>query len=137
VNTRKVKDMTTEDRLRNYILSKYKSLREFSQKIDMPYSTINTIMKRGIDNSSVNNIIRICQALNISTDDLVNGKIVPVMEDRSGTVRIEDIMEETKLKLLNADQLTIGDRPADETDITAILNSFEIVLEMQKKRMIK
>ena len=129
--------MTTEDRLRNYILSKYKSLREFSQKIDMPYSTINTIMKRGIDNSSVNNIIRICQALNISTDDLVNGKIVPVMEDHSGTVRIEDIVEDTKQKLLNADHLTIGDRPADETDITAILNSFEIVLEMQKKRMIK
>ena len=137
MNTRKVKDMTTEDRLRNYILNKYRSLREFSQKIDMPYSTINTIMKRGIDNSSVNNIIRICQALNISTDDLVNGKIVPVMEYHSGTVRIEDIMEETKQKLLNADHLTIGDRPADETDITAILNSFEIVLEMQKKRMIK
>lgn len=127
--------MTTEDRLRKYILSKYKSLREFSQKIDMPYSTINTIMKRGIDNSSVNNIIRICQALNISTDDLVNGKIVPVMEDNNATIRIEDIIEETKLKLLNADHLTIGDRSADDADITAILNQLEIVIEMQKKRM--
>lgn len=127
--------MTTEDRLRKYILSKYKSLWEFSQKIDMPYSTINTIMKRGIDNSSVNNIIRICQALNISTDDLVNGKIVPVMEDNNATIRIEDIIEETKLKLLNADHLTIGDRSADDADITAILNQLEIVIEMQKKRM--
>lgn len=127
--------MTTEDRLRNYILSKYRSLREFSQIIDMPYSTINTIMKRGIDNSSVNNIIRICQALNISTDDLVNGKIVPVMEDNNATIRIEDIIEETKLKLLNADHLTIGDRSADDADITAILNQLEIVIEMQKKRM--
>lgn len=59
------------------------------------------------------------------------------MDDHSGTIRIEDIMEETKLKLLNADQLTIGDRLADEADITAILNSLEIVVEMQKKRMIK
>ena len=127
--------MTTEDRLRNYILSKYRSLREFSQKIDMPYSTINTIMKRGIDNSSVNNIIRICQALNISTDDLVNGKIVPVMEDHSTTISIEDIIEEAKLKLLNADHLTIGDRSADEADITAIINQLEIAIEIQKKRM--
>ncbi len=127
--------MTTEDRLRNYILSKYRSLREFSQKIDMPYSTINTIMKRGIDNSSVNNIIRICQALNISTDDLVNGKIVPNTEDHSDTIRIEDILEETKQKLLNADNLTIGDRSADESDITAIINQLEIAIEIQKKRM--
>ena len=127
--------MTTEDRLRNYILSKYRSLREFSQKIDMPYSTINTIMKRGIDNSSVNNIIRICQALNISTDDLVNGKIVPNTEDHRDTIRIEDILEETKQKLLNADNLTIGDRSADEADITAIINQLEIAIEIQKKRM--
>ena len=127
--------MTTEDRLRKYILTKYRSLREFSQKIDMPYSTINTIMKRGIDNSSVNNIIRICQALNISTDDLVNGRIVSNSVCDSGTIRIEDIMEETKQKLLNAEHLTIGNRSADEADITAILNSMEIVVEMQKKRM--
>lgn len=128
--------MTTEDRLRNYILSKYRSLREFSQKIDMPYSTINTIMKRGIDNSSVNNIIKICQALNISTDDLVNGKIVPVATDPVEAISIESILEETKQKILNADNLTIGDRFADAADVTAILNTFEIVLEMQKKRMI-
>lgn len=65
----------TEDLLKERILSEYKSIREFTQKIDMPYSTLDTILKRGVRNASVDNIIKICEFLNISTDALINGRI--------------------------------------------------------------
>lgn len=65
----------TEDLLKEKILSEYKSIREFTQKIEMPYSTLDTILKRGIRNASVDNVIRICDFLGISTDALINGKI--------------------------------------------------------------
>ena len=38
----------SEDLLKDLILEKYKSIREFTQEIDMPYSTVDTILKRGI-----------------------------------------------------------------------------------------
>lgn len=66
---------TIEEQLKEMILSKYKSVREFSLLIDMPYSTLDSIFKRGIGNASVSNIIRICKALNISADGLSQGKI--------------------------------------------------------------
>ena len=65
----------TEDLLKEKILSEYKSIREFTQKIEMPYSTLDTILKRGIRNASVDNVIRICDFLEISTDALINGRI--------------------------------------------------------------
>ena len=65
----------SEDKLREYILSKYKSIREFTVAIDMPYSTIDSIFKRGIRKASVDNLIKICDFLDISTDALINGKI--------------------------------------------------------------
>lgn len=65
----------TEDLLKEKILSEYKSIREFTQKIEMPYSTLDTILKRGIRNASVDNVIRICDFLGISTDALINGRI--------------------------------------------------------------
>ena len=67
--------MSVELELKELILSKYKSLREFAIKIDMPYSTIDTILKRGVDKANINNIIRICKELNIDTEALGEGKI--------------------------------------------------------------
>lgn len=45
-----------EQKLKDYILSRYKSIREFALNIEMPYSTIDTILKRGINKASVGNI---------------------------------------------------------------------------------
>ena len=68
--------MTIEDKLKKLILSKYKSIREFTTTIDIPYSTLDTILKRGIRKSNVDNIIKICESLDISADALVNGEII-------------------------------------------------------------
>ena len=68
--------MTIEENLKSLVLSRYSSIREFSIALDMPYSTLDSIFKRGVDNASVANIIRICEALSISADELAAGKIV-------------------------------------------------------------
>lgn len=67
--------MTREEKLKLLILSRYKSIREFTIAIDIPYTTIDSIFRRGIDNSSVSNIKKICDALNISVDALADGEI--------------------------------------------------------------
>jgi len=75
--------MTIEEKLKEYILSYYKSIREFTQKADIPYSTMDGILKRGIGNSSIGNILKVCQALNISADELGNNRIVPITNSKS------------------------------------------------------
>lgn len=75
--------MTIEEKLREYILEYYKSIREFTQKADIPYSTMDGILKRGIGNSSIGNILKVCQALNISADELANNRIVPITNSKS------------------------------------------------------
>lgn len=65
-----------EDSLKNLILSRYRSVREFTTTIDMPYSTMDSIFKRGIRKANMDNIIKICNALEISADALANGEIV-------------------------------------------------------------
>lgn len=66
---------TSEDKLKNLILSKYKSIREFTTAVEMPYSTVDSIFKRGIRKASVDNLIKICDELSISADALVDGRI--------------------------------------------------------------
>lgn len=126
--------MTTEDKLKDFILTKYKSLREFTQEINMPYSTMTTILKRGIDNSNVQNIIKICQALKIKADDLAEGNIVPIERHNTDSVRIEDILFELTQKLLNTDNLTIEDKPATKEDVYLIISTLDTAMEIRKKQ---
>lgn len=68
--------MSIEIELKELILSRYKSVRDFAISIEMPYSTLDSIFKRGVSNASITNIIKICETLFISADDLARGKIV-------------------------------------------------------------
>lgn len=57
-----------EEKIKELIIEKYGSVRQFALKIDIPYTTIDSILKRGIDNSNVSNVIKMCKALGISVD---------------------------------------------------------------------
>lgn len=83
--------MTTEEKLKEYILTKYKSIREFVLDVGIPYSTFDTILKRGIMNASIGNIVKICVALEVSADELANGNIVPIAE-KSEKIDIEKLL---------------------------------------------
>lgn len=126
--------MTTEEKLKNYILSKHRSIREFTQSIGMPYSTMTTILKKGVNNANVLTIIKICQALNISTDDLAQGKIVPVARSAPEPTKIEYIFDELKQTLLNGDNLTIDGKPATAAEIMMLVNMIDATLQTIKKQ---
>ena len=57
--------MTREDRLRNLILDRYLSLRQFSIEADIPYSSLMTLLTRGIGGASFDTVVKICNALEI------------------------------------------------------------------------
>lgn len=68
--------MTIEQELKALIVERYGSAKNFALEINMPNSTLDNIFRRGVLNSSVTNIIKICNALEISADELADGKIV-------------------------------------------------------------
>jgi len=57
--------MSRELFLRNYILDRYVSLRQFAQAADIPYSTLMTILSRGIAGASFDVVVKICRVLGI------------------------------------------------------------------------
>ncbi len=57
--------MNRELRLRNMILDNYVSLRQFSIEADIPYSSLMTLLSRGIGGASFDTVVQICKKLNI------------------------------------------------------------------------
>ena len=66
----------TEQKLQDFILSQYKSLREFCMQIDRPYSTISNMLKRGILNCSVGLFVHVVDRLGLDIEELLLGNIV-------------------------------------------------------------
>lgn len=63
--------MTREQYLKNLIKENGFTLKEFAHSINMPYSTLLTMLTDGkIGNAAVDSVIRICQGLNITVQNL-------------------------------------------------------------------
>lgn len=97
--------MDRETFLKNEIKKCGYNLKSFAGKIDMPYTTLLSIVNKSVGGAALDNIIKICSGLNISIETLN-----PYAEHYN-----DDLSQ--NYKLLN----TIGKQKADEyiEDLTA------------------
>lgn len=130
--------MTTEEKLKDLILKRYDSVREFTIAIDIPYTTMISIFKRGIGNSSVSNIIKICKALNISADALADGEIRPIsdrpfvsMDDK---IEITDFLSDAKDTIIHSNRITLDGKIVSKATLESIIDTIEIGVEIAKKK---
>lgn len=65
--------------LKDLINERYKSVKEFALLVKIPYTTLDSILKRGVDKTSVVNVVKICKELNIQIDALIEGKVKEVV----------------------------------------------------------
>ena len=124
---------TTEDKLKAYILDRYKSIREFTLSIDMPYTTFDSVLKRGIDNSSITNIIKICKALNISADELANGNIVSTISKPNYKNDVVEMLNLVKSDVIKLDNLTLRGEPINENVKDIIVNNIDNTINTLEK----
>lgn len=133
--------MTIEEKLKELILKRYHSIREFTIAIDIPYTTVDSLFRRGLANSSVSTVIRICKALHISADALADGEIRAV-KDRPlvptyDMVEITDILSDAKDALIHSGKLTLDGNPIGKAGIESIIDAIEVGVEIAKRKTAK
>lgn len=64
-----------ESTLKELIIQKYGSLKKFTEIIDMPWTTLDSILKRGVANSNITNVLKITRELGLDAEALVDGHI--------------------------------------------------------------
>lgn len=69
-----------ENRIKEIIINKYGSLKKFCEIIDMPWTTLDSILKRGFSNSNITNVMKISHELKVDTESLASGKIIGYIE---------------------------------------------------------
>lgn len=118
--------MTIENSLKNYILLQYRSILEFSNAIDLPYSTIASIFRRGVDNANASSLKRICNALGISLDELCQGRITPKIttEPQSDRRDLNDVISLLRRNVLST-KITLDGEEISEDDVQIIIDALD------------
>lgn len=125
--------MTIENQLRELILLKHGSLREFTFNIGIPYSTLSTILKKGIMTATMSNMVKICNALDIKLDELVAGRIVE--NKPSGILLdVEDILNRTKNNIAYPN-VKIDGEIMDESTKKLLINSIDLNYQLALKML--
>lgn len=67
--------VSVEDKLREMINDRYGSVRQFAIQTNLPYTTVLSILDRGVLNAKTLNVFKMCENLSINIESLKNGKI--------------------------------------------------------------
>lgn len=108
----------TEMKIREMIIDRYGSLKKFCETIQMPWTTLDSILKRGFANSNITNVMKITKELGIDTESLALGKIViSTLKTSSDTIAAhkdgENFTPEELAKIEEYKKLLLAARPKD------------------------
>ena len=62
--------MNKTDYIKELIQATGLSMKAFAKHCDIPYTTLRSMLERGIENASVNNVIKVCSKLKICIEEL-------------------------------------------------------------------
>ena len=65
--------MNIEEQLKREILMKYRSIRAFTMQLEIPYSTLDSVFKRGVANAGVSTMIKVFNALDLDIESIQSG----------------------------------------------------------------
>lgn len=118
---RKGTTMNEED-LKQLILSRYSSVKSFAEDNDMPYSTVRSILERGIMNANVENAIKICSALGIRPE--IFSPLLDTNKENPQILSIYNKLEEDRQeKVLDFAQGQLEEQ--ESSKVTSIFDKFK------------
>lgn len=86
------------DTIKNNIEAEYGSVAKFSRIFDIPYSTLNNVLKNGLDNSKFSMVVFICQKLDI---DIFNNANLPIASEHLPIVSMISKLDERALDVVS------------------------------------
>lgn len=112
------------------------TIKEFAQKINMPYTTLISILKN-VGGASIDNILKICAGLGINADSLENldTQYLPkfsTKDERDIQKRLQSILDD--LDSNAALSFYNGDQEMDEETASLLRISLESSIRLAKER---
>lgn len=112
--------MQAEERIKELIIAKYGNVRAFATESGISYTTVRSILERGIMNAKAENVFKICHLLGISPDTVADWGISNEQQQPSSH-DIDNIIENAMM--FDGKPLTEDDKRAIRGIIAGYMSS--------------
>lgn len=129
--------MTIENQLKELIVERYGTVVNFSKSIGIQNSTVAGILRRGVNNSTVDNIIKICNELQISTDALAEGKIVSCDNRKKSEKTLDQLVSDIKREVSNNEKIILDESALSTSEKLILLDFLEMGADYIKKTRLR
>lgn len=107
--------MTREEVIKNLIRQKGMSVKTFSEFAGIPYTTLHSMLDRGIGKAAVDNVLIVCKALGVTVEEIENmAKEADVEIHTLAAHATEDLTEEEQQEVLKFVKFLKSKRSHDE-----------------------
>lgn len=124
-----------ESEVKKLIISRYGTVKKFADIINLPYSTVDTILKRGFKNSNAYNVGLIFGALQLDTRSILDGKIRPLETLLDEVEDFESFEDFERLPDTYIDELLHSGKYSDI--MTRVLENFKKLGRKEQYNMLK
>lgn len=114
--------MQAEERIKELIIAKYGNVRAFATESGISYTTVRSILERGIMNAKAENVFKICHLLGISPDTVADWGISNEQQP-TNSHDIDSIIDNAMM--FDGKPLTDDDKRAIRGIITGYMSSKE------------
>lgn len=106
---------------------KFESKRKFAEHIGMPPTTLQSILKRGIGNASVDNVIRICKGLGITVEELERRAASEAIAEQFN-MSVEELANQADSNKLNQQEISFIAQ-AKKLSLEELVDKFTITVD--------
>lgn len=115
--------------LEHEIRSKYQNIKRFSEKSGIPYMTITSVIKRGVENTTVGTLSKICDALGISISDLYKKQALFTIGHKLTTLSREEYTNDQLLDdLIEGKIIDLYKQPLTDKQLDTLLENYRFLL---------
>ncbi len=152
---KELQNLKLENDLKEIIISKYNNIQEFCDKNNLIYSKVDKIFKKGIGDTNIQLILKICSILDIDADSILKGEIhfnnpllkytkIPTKLNNDESALLVkfnklDINDQTKVVdytnlLLNQDKYKENPTPSTiNNELCATISNSDTIIEKSKE----
>ena len=124
--------MGIEEVLQDMIIDRYGNVRAFADRHGIKYTTVVGMLKRGVRNANIDNVIALCDALGISVDALAEGRIEEKEKRPAGENDLAIILEKVCQRVQTDTGLLFDGQPITKWEIGTTKKSIEFALEVMR-----
>lgn len=125
--------MAVETELKELIINRYGTLKNFVDQADLKYTTMDSILKRGVNKANVQHVIKICDALNIDVKELASGRITPNASIEASTTN----RDFTHLKHYYALFSQLDGKKLTDDEVEFLSDGVDVLVEQIRKKRSK